>query len=129
MTYSDKRTSEERQDIQNATWCFRLVLTLCAQIITFEQMEFAFDEAKNERLFQLRGVTFQMVIEAIEEKGVLLNFNHPNQQKYPNQKVLVVNINDYAYCVPYEIEGNRLILKTIYPSRKFKHLIRGKANE
>ena len=92
-------------------------------------MEFFFDEAKNEKLFQLRGVTFQMAIEAIEEKGVLLNFSHPNQEKYPNQKVLVININDYAYCVPYEIEADRLILKTIYPSRKFKHLIRGKKNE
>ena len=76
-----------------------------------------------------RGVTFQMAIEAIAEKGVLLNFSHPNQEKYPNQKVLVININDYAYCVPYEIEGDRWILKTIYPSRKFKHLIRGKKNE
>jgi len=92
-------------------------------------MEFFFDEAKNEKLFQLRGVTFQMAIEAIEGKGVLLNFSHPNQEKHPNQKVLVININDYAYCVPYEMEGDRWILKTIYPSRKFKHLIRGKKNE
>jgi hypothetical protein len=92
-------------------------------------MEFFFDEAKNEKLFRLRGITFQMVIEAIEEKGVLLNFDHPNQEKYPNQKVLVVNINDYAYCVPYEMEKDRLILKTIYPSRKFKHLIQGKTDE
>ena len=92
-------------------------------------MEFIFDEQKNERIFQLRGVTFQMVIEAIAEKGVLLNFSHPNQEKYPNQRVLVVNMNGYAYCVPYAIEGDRWILKTIYPSRKFKHLIRGKRNE
>ena len=92
-------------------------------------MEFFFDEAKNEKLFQLRGITFQMAIEAIKGKGVLLHFDHPNQEKYPSQKVFVVNVNDYAYCVPYEIEGDRLFLKTIYPSRKFKHLIWGKTNE
>ena len=68
-------------------------------------MQFAFDEEKNDRLFRLRGVTFGMVIEAIAEKGVLLNFDHPNQQKYPEQRVLVVNLNGYAYCVPYLIEG------------------------
>jgi uncharacterized DUF497 family protein len=92
-------------------------------------MQFSFNEEKNEKLFKLRGVTFPMVIEAIAENGLLLNFDHPNQNKYPNQKVLVVNINGYAYCVPYAIEGDTWILKTIYPSRKFKHLIRGNTDE
>jgi len=87
-------------------------------------MEFVFDEEKNRLLFRLRGVTFPMIIEAIAEKGVLLNFAHPNQQKYPNQKVLVVNLNNCAYCVPYHIDGDTWILKTIYPSRRFKHLIK-----
>ena len=86
-------------------------------------MRFVFDENKNEQLLGLRGVTFEMVIEVIEKKGILLNFDHPNQQKYPDQKVLVVDIEGYAYCVPYIIKGNTWFLKTIYPSRKFKHLI------
>ena len=87
-------------------------------------MEFVFNEQKNRLLFRLRGVTFPMVIEAIAEKGVLLNFDHPNQQKYPNQKVLVVNFNNYACCVPYEIQGDTWFLKTIYPSRRFKYFIK-----
>jgi uncharacterized DUF497 family protein len=92
-------------------------------------MEFAFDEDKNELLFQLRGVTFAMVIEAIAEKGVLLNFDHPNQEKYPKQRVLVVDVNGYAYCVPYVIQGDTWFLKTIYPSRRFKYLIEGDTDE
>jgi len=92
-------------------------------------MEFAFDEDKNELLFQLRGVTFAMVIEAIAEKGVLLNFDHPNQEKYPKQRVLVVEVNGYAYCVPYVIQGDTWFLKTIYPSRRFKYLIEGDTDE
>jgi len=91
-------------------------------------MEFVFDEEKNKRLFLLRSVTFPMIIEAIAEKGILLNFDHPNQHKYPNQKVLLVNLNNYAYCVPYQIEGDTWFLKTIYPSRRFKYLIRGGSN-
>jgi uncharacterized DUF497 family protein len=87
-------------------------------------MEFVFDEQKNKLLFRLRGVTFPMVIEAIAEKGILLNFHHPNHQKYPRQKVLVVHLNGYAYCVPYQIEGDTWILKTVYPSRRFKYLIK-----
>ena len=63
-------------------------------------MEFDFSQEKNDLLFKKRGVTFYNVIEAIAERGILLNFDHPNQQKYPEQKILVVNLDGYAYCVP-----------------------------
>ena len=93
-------------------------------------MEFDFNQNKNAQLFQKRGVTFYNVIEAIEQNGILLNLEHPNNEKYPNQKMMIVNINEYAYCVPYVIEeDDTWFLKTIYPSRKFKYLIGGKENE
>jgi uncharacterized DUF497 family protein len=91
-------------------------------------MEFAFNSEKNDLLRRKRGVTFPMVIEAIAEKGLLLNFDHPNQTKYPGQKVLVVELEGYTYCVPYIMEGNVWFLKTIYPSRQFKYLLEGEAN-
>ena len=88
-------------------------------------MEFDYDPDKNETLYAERGVTFSMAIDAIAEKGILLNFDHPNQHKYPGQKIFVVNIDNYAYCVPYTEKGNTWFLKTVYPSRKFKYLIEG----
>ena len=88
-------------------------------------MNFAFDPKKSDLLLQERGVSFPMVIEAISEKGMLMNFQHPNQARYPNQKVLVVELNDYTYCVPYVLEGDTWFLKTIYPSRRFKYLLEG----
>jgi uncharacterized DUF497 family protein len=91
-------------------------------------MEFAFDSNKNEVLIAKRGVTFPMVIEAIAEKGVLADFANPNQDKYPGQRVLVVQLEGYAYCVPYAIEGAIWHLKTIYPSRRFKHLLKGESD-
>jgi hypothetical protein len=91
-------------------------------------MEFAFKPEKNNRLRRERGVTFPMVIEAIAEKGVLLDFDHPNQTKYPNQRVLVVELEGYTYCVPYIKGGDTLFLKTIYPSRQFKYLLEGASN-
>ena len=66
-----------------------------------------------------------MVIASIADNGILLNFDHPNQQKYPKQKVLVVEIEGYAYCVPYVVNGSTWFLKTIYPSRRFKYLLEG----
>jgi uncharacterized DUF497 family protein len=92
-------------------------------------MQFAFDPEKNELLRQERGITFPMIIEAIAEKGVLLNIENPNRDKYPNQKVLVVELDGYAYCVPYVINGDIWFLKTIYPSRQFKYLLEEQDNE
>ncbi len=92
-------------------------------------MEFEFSKEKNYQLFQERGVTFNNVIESINEKGILLNIEHPNKEKYPNQKILVVDIDGYAYCVPYAIKSDKYFLKTIFPSRKFKYLIEGNRNE
>ncbi len=43
-----------------------------------------------------------------------------------NQECLVLNINNYAYIVPFAQEGNRVFLKTIYPSRKHtKYYLKG----
>ena len=91
-------------------------------------MDFAFNNEKNNQLFKERGVTFYNVIDSINEKGILLNFDHPNKEKYPDQKVLVIDIDGYAYCVPYVIKKNKCFLKTIFPSRKFKYLIKGDKN-
>ena len=88
-------------------------------------MTFDFDKDKNEVLYRKRGVTFQMVIAAIADNGILLDFDHPNQLKYPKQKVLVVEIEGYTYCVPYVVKGSTWFLKTIYPSRRFKYLLEG----
>jgi hypothetical protein len=88
-------------------------------------MEFSFDSVKNDLLRRARGVTFPMVIEAVAERGILLDFPHPNQARYPSQRVFVVELDGYAYCVPYQIVGDTWYLKTIYPSRKFKYLVEG----
>ena len=92
-------------------------------------MTFDFNAQKNELLFTTRGVTFYDAIEAIESKGILLNFQHPDQESHPDQHIFVVDIDGYAYCVPYVIQGDVWFLKTIYPSRKFKYLIGGETDE
>jgi len=84
-------------------------------------MEFDFNEEKNELLNEKRGMSFQEIIEAIATNGVLLNIKHPNEDKYPDQWMMVVN--DYTYCVPYVVKGEIWFLKTIYPSGKFLYLI------
>ncbi len=89
-------------------------------------MQFDFNEEKNQLLLRERGVTFQEVIAAILNKGVLADFPHPNAERYPTQRIIVVEIDNYTYCVPYVTDRATMFLKTIFPSRKFMYLLEGK---
>ena len=79
---------------------------------------YQWDSGENAMLKKTRGVTFEQVVMHIENGDVLDVLAHPNKTKYPHQQVLVVNINDYAYAVPFVERGYERFLKTIVPSRK-----------
>ena len=65
-----------------------------------------------------RGVSFEEVLSAISQGGILRVMDHPNRAKYGHQKMLVVRIRDYAYLVPYVENEQEIFLKSIMPSRK-----------
>lgn len=89
---------------------------------------FDWDETKNKILIKERGISFEDVKTSIEAGRVLDDFEHPNKKRYPNQRVLVVEIEMYAYYVPYVEDEEKLFFKTIFPSRKAtkKYLYGGK---
>lgn len=76
------------------------------------------DELKNLKLKEEREIGFEDVLTSIDEFGILDEVRHPNRHRYPNQKILIVNINSYAYLVPYVEDEEKIFLKTIIPSRK-----------
>lgn len=73
---------------------------------------------KNERLKQQRGVSFEEVVFHIQRGDEIDIFKHPNQDRYPGQKISVVLIETYVYLVPFVESDEELFLKTIIPSRK-----------
>jgi uncharacterized DUF497 family protein len=73
---------------------------------------------KNETVKAERGVSFENIVVAVEAGGLLDILAHPNQAKYPRQRVLVVACDNYAYLVPFVEEEDYYFLKTIIPSRK-----------
>ena len=79
---------------------------------------FRWNHDKNEALKIERSISFEEIVLAIEADGLLDELRHPNTDKYPNQFVLVVALDDYAYLVPYVEEDEYYFLKTIIPSRK-----------
>ena len=79
---------------------------------------FRWGSEKNEQLRLDRGVSFETMVVAMEAGGLVDILAHPNPTKYPNQRVLVVASNGYAYLVPFVEEDEHYFLKTVIPSRK-----------
>lgn len=76
------------------------------------------DKEKNVWVKAIRGISFEDVVTAIEQGKVLDDYVHPNQKRYPGQRMMVVDIQNYAYLVPYVQDAEKIFLKTVIPSRK-----------
>lgn len=79
---------------------------------------FDWNTEKNQSLMSERGISFEDVVVAIEDGKLLERCNHHDQLKYPGQKIMIVNLDGYAYVVPYVEDEYKIFLKTIFPSRK-----------
>lgn len=87
---------------------------------------FSWDNEKNLKLKTERNISFEEIAFYIEKQQVLDIVQHPNQEKYEGQKMFIININDYAYLVPFVEDEQEIFLKTIIPSRKAtKRYLRG----
>ena len=79
---------------------------------------FSWNEEKNQLLKDERQVSFEDVVFYISQGFLLDILEHPNQEKYQGQKIFVVEIDEYAYLVPFVEDEREIFLKTIIPSRK-----------
>ena len=80
---------------------------------------------KNKELKKSRGICFEDIILAINDGKLLDIINHPNKQKFPNQKIFIVEYSNYAFLVPFVEDKEKVFLKTIIPSRKMTKLYLG----
>lgn len=79
---------------------------------------FAWNSEKNAQLIAERGISFEKVVYYIENDAILDIIQHPNASKYPNQRMFIINIEGYAYLIPFVENETEVFLKTIIPSRK-----------
>ena len=82
-------------------------------------MAIRWDPAKSAWLKSSRGISFEDILHerlvAIEE--------HPRR---PHQKLMLFELDDYIWVVPYVRTGDDIFLKTMFPSRAYtKKWIRG----
>lgn len=90
---------------------------------------YTWNSDKNELLKTERGLSFEEIILNIQLGNEVDIFDHPNQEKYPGQKISVVLIENYAYLVPFIENDDEIFLKTIIPNRKATKQYIGGQNE
>ena len=88
-------------------------------------MEIVWSAAKDRKLKATRNVSFEDVVPILLENRYLAVLENPSR---PGQTIFLVRLRDFTYVVPFEIEGDKLILKTIFPSRRFHKLYAQRKN-
>ena len=79
---------------------------------------FDWNPEKNEQLIQERSISFEEIVIAIHGGCLLDITEHPQRDRYPNQKLFIVQVQDHAFLVPFVEDEDKVFLKTIIPSRK-----------
>lgn len=78
-----------------------------------------------------RGISFEEVLVAVSQGALLDVVEHPNMEKYPNQRIFIVKIRGYAFLVPFVETDGEIFLKIIIPSRSAtrRYILKGKSDE
>ena len=63
---------------------------------------------------------------AIEEGRILDDIKNASR---PNQRVFILEINNYVFAVPYVFDAETVFLKTMFPSRKLTARYKGKNDD
>jgi uncharacterized DUF497 family protein len=79
---------------------------------------FNWNHNKNQQIIEDRQISFEDIMFCLQKGRLLDDIEHPNKAKYPKQRVFVIEVDGYAYLVPYIENDSEIFLKTIIPSRK-----------
>ena len=71
---------------------------------------------KNKILKAKRGISFEEIAFQIESGQILGIEENPGR---PNQKIYILEIESYAFIVPFVEGDNEIFIKTAFPSRKY----------
>ena len=83
---------------------------------------------KNQWLKENRKISFEDILYYLNNNLLIDDIEHPNNKKYPNQRMMVFEIKSYIYLVPYTETNDEIFLKTIIPSRKATKKYTGEKN-
>lgn len=81
-------------------------------------MLFDWSPEKNEFLKKEKNLSFEEIALHLSEGKLWKVTKHPNPERYPNQKVFLVPVNDYIFFVPFIKDGEKFFFKTAFPHRQ-----------
>ena len=81
-------------------------------------MRYEWNSEKNDKLKRDRHISFEKIVFHLSVGDVWRVADHPDQKKYPGQRIYFVIVEGYIYLVPHVVEEEYIFLKTIIPSRK-----------
>ena len=84
------------------------------------------DKQKNEILKKERGISFEEIAFIIESEQLIAIEENPSR---PNQKIYILEIEDYIVIVPFVESENEIFLKTAFPSRKYTKIYGSKEDK
>ena len=88
----------------------------------FLSMEILWDPGKYQLLKSARGIDLDEIKNIIENKDYLEVTDHPTRK---DQILIIIDYKSYAHVVIAKLEQSRIIIKTCYPSRKYKKVAGG----
>lgn len=87
-------------------------------------MQIIWDDEKNRKLILERGLAFDKFAELILEKKYHAILKNTSRKE---QKIFIIPFQNYTYVVPFIIdEKQNIVLKTVFPSRKYNKIYGGK---
>lgn len=81
-------------------------------------LKYEFDDQKSKEIKKERGLGFEEIVTVIENGNIIDSYDHPDQRKYPGQKIYEIDVYGYVWRVPYIKTGTSIRLITGYPCRK-----------
>jgi len=78
---------------------------------------FHFNPDKSAWLRRERGVGFEEIIPLLADEESIEVYPHPSLN-HRHQFICEVVVEGYVYIVPFIVDGGKVFLKTIFPSRK-----------
>jgi uncharacterized DUF497 family protein len=82
---------------------------------------FDWNEDKNRQLKERRGISFEEMVLCIQENRIITVLEHPNKERYPGQRLYLIECRQQIYVVPFVVNSEEevIFLKTVYPSRHY----------
>jgi len=81
---------------------------------------FDWDDILNNILKENRNISFEEIVISIANNKLLDTVEHPNKLKYPNQKMFIVEVREFAFVVSFIEDDEKYFLKKFIQAEKLQ---------